>query len=100
MSICFSDAFNLIRYGPHPPDYLNQAATRQHNKPPVMDRLTGNSRRGFDEIIDPVSVKRRIGRNLDAGQLRGSLRNFSRKRPEATSLNHQYAIRRVVMRRR
>jgi hypothetical protein len=35
-----------------------------------------------------------------AGQRRRSRRNFSRKRPEATSLNHQYAMRRVFMRRR
>ena len=30
-------------------------------------------------------------------QRRPSLRNFSRKRPETTNLNHQYAIRRVFM---
>ena len=30
-------------------------------------------------------------------QGRRSRRNFSRKRPETTNLNHQYAIRRVFM---
>jgi len=30
-------------------------------------------------------------------QRRPSLKNFSRKRPETTNLNHQYAIRRVFM---
>jgi hypothetical protein len=30
-------------------------------------------------------------------QARGSCRNFSRKRPEVTNLNHQYANRRVFM---
>jgi hypothetical protein len=30
-------------------------------------------------------------------QERLNLRNFSRKRPEITNLNHQYAIRRVFM---
>jgi hypothetical protein len=30
-------------------------------------------------------------------QERGSVRNFSRNRPEATNLNHQYASRRVFM---
>lgn len=30
-------------------------------------------------------------------QDRRNLRNFARKRPETTNLNHQYAIRRVFM---
>lgn len=34
----------------------------------------------------------------DTPQRRPSLKNFSRKRPEMTNLNHQYAIRRVFMR--
>jgi hypothetical protein len=61
--------------------------------------LIDGSRAGVAEIIGLLR-EAISGRCLDGRQERRSLRNFSRKRPEATSLNHQYAIRRVFMCRR
>jgi len=48
-------------------------------------------RRSADEAISGLAVVAAI----DQG--RRSLRNFSRKRPETTNLNHQKAIRRVFI---
>jgi hypothetical protein len=59
----------------------------------AIERPAGNS---IARGLNVIWLKRRL-KIAAKRQERRSVKNFSRNRPEATNLNHQYASRRVFM---
>ena len=67
-------------------------------EPELPLRPTARGADGIDRVLPAHDRSMAVSAARRQARRRG--RNFSRNRPDATSLNHQYAIRRVVMRRR
>src|SRR4029079_2605220 len=81
----------------HPPIVYERKIASSARRPHAANHHEGPVPKTEISLTSFDAARRRAHNTARERQERPNLRNFSRKRPEITNLNHQYAIRRVFM---